>query len=86
MRNPTTAVMRANVYAMMAKAVTAARQLVVIVGDASHPRFFGRTEAIPRTRERGRCSRGEGKEKAARQYFQAAENELATLKPEHARY
>jgi hypothetical protein len=36
--------------------------------------------------ENGEVAMGEGKEKAARQYLQAAENELATLKPEHARY
>jgi hypothetical protein len=36
--------------------------------------------------ENGEIAIGEGKEKDARQYFQSAESELATLKPEHASY
>jgi hypothetical protein len=33
--------------------------------------------------ENGEIAMGEGKQKEARQYFQAAENELGTLEPEH---
>jgi hypothetical protein len=36
--------------------------------------------------ENGEIAMSEGKERDARQYFQAAESELGTLKPEHARY
>jgi len=36
--------------------------------------------------ENGEIAMSEGKERDARQYFQAAESELGTLKPERARY
>jgi len=36
--------------------------------------------------EHGEIAIGEGKEKEAKQYFEAAENELGTLEPEHASY
>jgi hypothetical protein len=36
--------------------------------------------------ENGEIAMGEGKEREARQYFQAAEQELGTLQPEHSSY
>ena len=36
--------------------------------------------------EHGEIAIGEGKEKEAKQYFEAAEKELGTLEPEHASY
>jgi hypothetical protein len=51
---------------------------------SNRPGLMGRMRlALWRFKE---IAMGEGKEKEARQYFQAAEKEIGTLEPEHAGY